>query len=156
MAGYISKSRSMAQSFIKSGAREGLGANSVLGALRNAGLGYRRKDFLADFRNYQRIPVQEGTMKYVGADRHLANWNYIEAPRFQRSNYSYVVNVKVHNAQTGVDFEMRTSVASDVALTRRQAVNSGLGAVSPSIDFSRLDVTRSDWENAYHLIGTAW
>jgi len=152
----FSKARNMAQSFLRAGAREGLGASQLLNTLKEAGLGYRRKDFLSDYRNYQRIPVQYETMKYVSDDKRLANYNYIETPRFQKGNYAYVVDVKVRDPATGREFDMRTTVSSDAALTRRQASEAGIEGVEPSIDFSKFDVIGYDWENAYHLIGTAW
>ena len=151
-----SKPRTMAQAFLRAGGKEGLGANSVLNTLREAGLGYRRTDFLSDYRNYQRIPSQYETMKYVGGDKRLANYNYIELPRFQKANYAYVVDVKVSDPATGREFDMRTTVSSDMALTRRQANEAGVEGVLPAIDFSKFDVIGYDWENAYHLAGTEY
>ena len=148
--------RNMAQSFLRSAGREGLSANSVLNTLRETGLGYRRTDFLSDYRNYQRIPSQYETMKYVGGDKRLADFNYIELPRFQKGNYAYVVDVKVLNPATGDVFDMRTTVSSDGALTRAQANNAGVEAVIPAIDHSKFEILGYDWENAYHLIGTEW
>jgi len=148
--------RRMAQAFLRSGGKEGLSANSVLNTIRKAGIGYRRTDFLSDYRNYQRIPVQYDQMKYVGGDKKMADYNYIELPRFQKSNYAYVVDVKVRDPATGREFDMRTTVSSDLALTRRQANEAGLEGVLPAIDFSKFDVIGYDWENAYHLTGTEW
>ena len=152
----FTKVRNLAQSFLRSGAREGLSAQSVLTSLRETGLGYRRTDFLSDYRNYQRIPVQEETMKYVGYDKRLADYNYIGVPRFQKASYAYVVDVKVRDPATGREFDMRTTVSSDLALTRRQANEAGIEGVLPAIDFSKFDVISYDWENAYHLIGSEW
>lgn len=152
----FTKARRMAQSFLRAGGREGIGANTLLNTIREAGLGYRRTDFLKDYRNYQRIPVQSETMKSVGGDKRLANYNYIELPRFQKGNYAYVVDVKVRDPATGREFDMRTTVASDLALTRRQANEAGIEGVLPAIDFSKFDVIGYDWENAYHLTGTEW
>jgi len=152
----FTKARNMAQSFLRSGAREGLSASSVLDTLRETGLGYRRTDFLKDYRNYGRIPAQYETMKYVAADKRMADYNYIGVPRFQKANYAYVVDVEVYNPATGDTFDMRTTVASDQALTRAQARTAGLEAVLPSIDNSKFDILGYDWENAYHLIGAEW
>ncbi|GAJ13012.1 unnamed protein product [marine sediment metagenome] len=152
----FSKVRNMAQSFLRSGGREGIGANTLLNTLRETGLGYRRTDFLSDYRNYQRIPVQYDQMKYVGGDKRLANYNYIELPRFQKANYAYVVDVKVRDPATGREFDMRTTVSSDMALTRRQSNEAGLEGVLPAIDQSKFDIIGYDWENAYHLAGTEW
>jgi len=151
-----SKARSMAQSFLRAGGKEGIGSNAILSTIRDAGLGYRRTDFLKDYRNYQRIPSQSEIMKYVGGDKRLAEFNYIELPRFQKGNYAYVIDVKVLNPATGDVFDMRTTVSSDNALTRRQATEAGVDAVIPSIDASKFDILGYDWENAYHLIGTEW
>jgi len=149
----FTKARLMAQSFLRAGGREGIGANTLLKTIREAGLGYRRTTFLADYRNYQRLPSQYETMKYVGGDKRMANYNYIEVPRFQKSAYAYVVDVKVKDSATGREFDMRTTVSSDVALTRRQANNAGIEGVLPAIDHSKFDVIGYDWENAYHLVG---
>lgn len=148
--------RNMAQSFLRSAGREGLSASSVLSTLQEAGLGYRRTDFLADYRNYQRIPVQYEQMKYVGYDKRLADFNYIELPRFQKGNYAYVVDVKVLNPLTGATFDMRTTVSSDQALSRRQASEAGVESLLPAIDLSQFEVLGYDWENAYHLSGSEW
>lgn len=152
----FSAPRRMAQAFLRAGGREGLSAGSVFRTLRETGLGYRRTDFLKDYRNYQRIPVQSETMKYVGGDKRLANYNYIEMPRFQKSNYAYVIDVKVRDPATGREFDMRTTVSTDMALTRRQANEAGIEGVLPAIDLSKFDVIGYDWENAYHLTGTEW
>ncbi|MBA7569835.1 hypothetical protein ES708_11577 [subsurface metagenome] len=149
----FSKARNMAQSFLRSGGREGLSAQSVLNTLRETGLGYRRTDFLSDYRNYLRIPSQSEIMKYIGHDKRMADYNYIELPRFQKSAYAYVVDVKVRDPATGREFDMRTTVSSDTALTRGEANEAGVEGVMPSLDFSKFDVIGYDWENAYHLIG---
>ena len=152
----FSKSRGLAQSILKAGVREGVSGSSILDTLRGSGLGYRRQDFYSDYRNYSRISTQRDTMKFVGYDRRLSAGNYIELPRFQKSNFAYVVDVEVRNPATGDTFSMKTTVASQHQLTRRQANETGLRAVLPSIDASKFDVLSYDWENAYHLRGTSW
>ncbi len=62
--------RAMAQPFLEAFAAQGLSGNEALRRLREMGLGYRRQDFLNDYRTYTGREKAKDVAKYIRKDRY--------------------------------------------------------------------------------------
>ena len=126
--------RAMAQPFLDALAAEGLSANQALGRLREMGLGYRRTDFLEDWRTVTGKQKAKAAGKYVGLDRYPGTACEIVTNKYQRRKYNYVVNYKVTNLETGETELNHIIVASDERLTRRTIEQTAFDIITEHLD----------------------
>ena len=149
--------RGLAQAFLRSCAERGLGANEAIRMLREAGLAtYRRSDMLADYRQFLGIPEKAARLKYTRLDYKISHENYTDVVGYQRSKYRYLVVIETHNPVTGKTFTMRTNVASERELTRRQIEEAGLDAVEKTVEHYKDDIVKYYIGAAFHRAGEAW
>jgi len=148
--------RGLAQSVIRSSASSGLSANDTLDALKAAGLGYRRTNFLADYRMYTSALVKKDRIKYVRKDYRPSAELFTETYGIQRTKYRYQIDVDVFNKTTGEPFVMSTNVSSDVQLTIGEAEAEAMLGVSSSLDASKFDITGYHLAGAFHRADTLW
>jgi hypothetical protein len=148
--------RGVAQAFVRSAAQKRLGADYTLRALREAGMGYRRTDFLRDYREYAEIPAKAERIKYVRHDYRPSRDLFVETVGKQRTTFRYQVEVDVFKPETGETFTMTTNVASDVQLTIGQATSEGIDALTPAIDKSQFEIPGYRVTGAFHKEGEFW
>lgn len=93
--------RNLARSLFAGFVSEGLSANQALSILREKGLGYRRQDFLRDYREFKGIFESRSSIKYVGEDKipsdALFEDRYFGVP----DHYAYLYKWKGVDAKTG-------------------------------------------------------
>jgi hypothetical protein len=112
-----SSARALAQSTVQRAAREGLGADRTLAALRSAGAGYRRQDFLADYRAAAGRERLVDPLRSLRRDRMPTEALMTAARRHQSQRYMYTVELRVR----GLDEPMYRSISTSRRLTRREA-----------------------------------
>ena len=148
--------RGLAQSFIRSSAYRGLSANETLDALKSSGLGYRRTNFLADYRVYSSALEKSDRIKYVRKDYRPTKDLYTETFGIQRTRYRYQVDIDVKVRATGDTFVMSTNVSSDSQLSVGEAEAEALRSVSIDLDRSKFDITGYHPAAAFHKSGETW
>jgi len=148
--------RLLAQRFMKSAIRRGLSANKTLKLLRDAGLGYRRTIFLADFRSYLDIPAKTNLLRYVPRLYRPSKKLFTEPNVLQRHRYKYTVEIKVFKPKTGTSFTMHTNVVSDDALSRGEVEDIAFNNVLPSVEGSNFEIEGGFLSEAYHRKGDTW
>lgn len=79
----------------------GLSANDALNELRGAGLGYRRQDFLNDFRTGESIFKQETRVRFVGEDKTPGEGILYGEYHGVPDKYSFVFKATGTNTDTG-------------------------------------------------------
>ena len=149
--------RGLVQAFLRSAAEAKIGVNEAIRQLRAAGLAtYRRTDMLADYRQFLGIPEKADKIKYTRLDYRISPENYTNITGYQRSKYRYQVNIDTHNPTTDKTFTMKTNVASETQLTRRQIEEAGLDAVKKTVDDYKDDIVKYGVVAAFHQEGEAW
>ncbi len=79
----------------------GISANEALRELRDAGLGYRRQDFLSDFRQGASLFDQETKVRFVGLDRLPSEGILVEQYHHVPDRYSFVFKASGVDLETG-------------------------------------------------------
>jgi len=126
--------RATAQPYLESLASRGFSANAALTLLREKGLGYRRADFLSDYRKYQGKKLAEGRGRYVRMDRYPGAACEVETARFQRRRYNYAVDYFTTDLTTGETVAKRYIIASDERMTRGAIEEAALEGISTYLD----------------------
>lgn len=111
-----SQRRSMAIPFIQKGIALGMPANEVLRDLRAAGLGYRRTDFLRDYRTLAELPAKAARISYTPKSYYVDVRNWTRAIRSYARPFTYTVSQRLTNLRLGVEFEFETSIQSSSPL----------------------------------------
>lgn len=92
--------RAMAQPFVEAMARIGLSANEALGRLREMGLGYRRKDFLDDYRTYLGKEKAKDVAKYIRKDRYPTEAVMVPDVRNLKNKYQSMIYYEYLDMET--------------------------------------------------------
>jgi hypothetical protein len=93
--------RTEAWGFMKRAAAEGWSANETLSMLQEQGLGYRRSDFLSDFREFAKIPQARTGVKYTPKDKSVSDRNIIVTPENLSSDFKVIIHAEVTDIATG-------------------------------------------------------
>jgi len=117
----ISSMRGLARQFIPEMLRAGMSATAGLNLLRSEGMGYRRTDFLSDFRDFagvamKRDPLRAIPKKYRPTEATIQRVDFQQTKKFY---YNY--KVEGYNIITQQDTESWITVASDDILTMDEA-----------------------------------
>ena len=148
--------RAFAQSFVKKAALEGLSANTSLGILRKVGLGYRRTDFLADFRLYKKIPKLSDALKHIRKSYRPSKGMFLQPKKWMSRKYAFTTKFKVFKPETGETFNISSRVSSDRILTRGGAERKAIQQVKEAFDRSKFEITGYSLSEAWHRAGTGW
>jgi hypothetical protein len=113
--------RGLARRFIPEMLRLGMTTTAGLNLLRGEGMGYRRTDFLADWRQFagterKRDPLRAIPKGYRPTEATIERTDYKQRKKF---NYSY--KVEGYDIITQADTETWITVASDDILTMEEA-----------------------------------
>ena len=112
--------RATAQPFLVGLAASGLASNKALAQLKEAGLGYRRSDFLRDYRLARGFEQQKDRAKYIRKDFYpTASVITPTVLNLQKKFHHYVTYNAVDNASAET-YGKELIVASDTPLTVRQ------------------------------------
>ncbi len=142
--------RGLAQPFVKSMAIKGMGANWSLNVLKAAGLGYRRIDFLLDYRTYVKIPGIANKLKFIRKSYRPSKDQFLKPVGFQAREFSYVVKYKRTDPKTGKETDYFNRVSSAKELTRGQIEDESAfvvekGKYDPNVD-TETAVLYSVWQ----------
>jgi hypothetical protein len=93
--------RAKAQPFLEGMAARGISANEALRTLREMGLGYRRTDFLADYRTYTGREKAKNVAKYIRKDRYPTQATMVADVRNLKDKYQSHVVYSYIDRRTG-------------------------------------------------------
>jgi len=93
--------RAMAQPFLEAFAAQGLSANEALRRLREMGLGYRRQDFLNDYRTYTGREKAKDVAKYIRKDRYPTEAVMFPDVRNLKNKYQSLIHYAYQDLRTG-------------------------------------------------------
>jgi len=119
LAGLTARGKALS-GFIRSAIERGLGANETLELLQKQGLGYRRTDFLSDFRILKGAAEKGGLMKYVPYDKVMSPDLYPQGSIYEPYNMLTTVRVEGYDAKTGKFKEFYVTLGHDQPVTRRE------------------------------------
>jgi len=109
----MSEARGMAQAYLEPMFKEGYSTTDALNSLQDWGIGYRRTDFLADWRRIAGRPAREDLMKYV-PKKYMPPSHLIEStPEYLSKQFRVDFTVRGHDILTGEDIDTGYSLAKD-------------------------------------------
>lgn len=103
---------------IEKGIDAGLTANQMLAHLKELGLGYRRQDFLADYRRIAGKRKRPDSEKYVPIKYRKSK--IIKTPRWQSTKYYSYVEARLVVPDTGVVSKQIIIVAHDKRMNEEE------------------------------------
>ena len=110
---YESPFQGMARTYIPSLIQQGFGANKGLSWLKDQGLGYRRKEFLADWREFTGREAKKDVTKYIRKDYKPTAATMSVTSENLSAQYSYVYEAKGRDSITGEEKTMDWRYATD-------------------------------------------
>lgn len=109
-------------------------ANKALEFLRSVGLGYRRKDFLADWREVLEIPKKTDVWKYIRNEFKIPEAEHVLSTWYTMSNFTYMVEATFQTLE-GVLNRRVVTVMSDSVLSKNEIFD----RVLPQLDTYRVE-----------------
>ena len=94
-------------------------ANKALKFLRSVGLGYRRKDFLTDWREILDLEKKRDEWKYVRYEYKINEELHVATTFYTSTKYTYFVE-SVFTSVTGETRTKRVAVTSDSVLSKKE------------------------------------
>jgi hypothetical protein len=148
--------RGLAQPFVKELAIKGFSANEALRILQSVGLGYRRADFLLDYRTYLRIPGLSEVLKFIPKSYRVSKEHFIEPKTHMARKYAYEVKFKILKPETGETFDFYNRVSSDSNLPRGKIEEEATKVISSAMDRSKFIIEGGYLFAAYHNPEEEW
>jgi len=113
--------RGLARQFIPEMLRAGMSATAGLNLLRSEGMGYRRTDFLSDFRDFAGIAMKRDPLRAI-PKKYRPTEATIQRVDFQQTKkFYYNYKIEGYNIITQEETETAITVASDDILTMEEA-----------------------------------
>jgi len=113
--------RGVARRFIPEMLQKGWTTGAALGYLKAQGLGYRRQDFLSDWRQFSGAERKRDPLKAI-PKKYKPTWNTIEmSATKQAAKLHYSYRIEGYDTFTSKDTTEWITVASDQVLTMQQA-----------------------------------
>jgi len=117
----FSENRGLARTYIPSLFEQGLSANKALDFLKEQGLGYRRQDFLADWRETSGLKAKEDTFKYIRKDFKPTAATITITEESLSREYSYIFRITGRDSLTGETKELEWRYATDNLISIAEA-----------------------------------
>jgi len=117
----ISSMRGLARQFIPEMLRIGMSATAGLNLLREEGMGYRRTDFLSDFRDFAGVAMKRDPLRAIPKKYRPTEATIQRVDIKQTKKFYYSYKVEGYNIITQQDTESWITVASDDILTMDEA-----------------------------------
>ncbi len=118
--------RGLARLYLEGFIKQGLGANATLRALREMGLGYRRSEFLRDYRLAKGIFEKKPAWKHIPKEKHPSENLFEYRPFRHGKKYTYIVQIEGQNIATG-----RYETGHATIISNRILTPSELEAMAP-------------------------
>ena len=109
----MSEARGMAQAYLEPMFKEGYSTTDALNSLQDWGIGYRRTDFLADWRRISARPAREDLMKYVPKKNRPPSHLIEATPEYLSKQFRVDFTVRGTDTLTGEDIDTGYSLAKD-------------------------------------------
>ena len=136
----MSAPRGMAQSFLEPMFKEGYSSTDALRSLQDWGIGYRRTDFLDDWRRISGRPAREDLLKYV-PKKYRPPSNLIEAtPEYLTRQFRCDFTVRGHDILTGEDIDTGYSLSKDDLANIRDLENEMASLLAAQPDEYQVDI----------------
>ena len=132
----ISSAGAAVSKWLTSGIKQGLSGNSILKALQDEGLGYRRTNFLSDMRILKDAESAWSGLRYVRRDATPSISHYLETKSPLTTNFQTVVEVRGYDVETGESLTRHITIGRDTLVAREQLEEDALDTMeetSPSI-----------------------
>ena len=117
----FSPMRGMGRTYLAGLVDRGLSANASLKLLRMAGLGYRRQDFLRDYKEWRRLGELKETFKYIPKSKKPTVGTITRTEESLTKEYSYIFDVKGKDSLTGRDKIIHWRHSTDDLITLAEA-----------------------------------
>lgn len=115
--------RNLARSLFAGFFERGIGANEALRQLKEQGLGYRRTDFLRDFREGLGNFKTESQIRYVGLDKVPSDRVFLERYHGLPDHYGYLYEFRVFDSDLGEEYSGYRWFFTDFRGTKREIMN---------------------------------
>jgi len=118
----VTSMRGLARRFIPDMLQKGWTAGYSLNFLKGKGIGYRRQDFLRDFREFAGREIKRDPLQAI-PKKYKPSWNTIEQSTYRQTaklHYSY--KITAFDAFKNANVETWLTVATDDVLTMEQAL----------------------------------
>ena len=148
--------RGLSQAFIRRGVKLGLSSTATINTLRKAGLTYRRKDMLGDFREWAQVPKKANVIKYVRRDYLPSKDMYVSTYGKQRAAFRYQVTGTIYNPETHERLPFTTNVVSEFQMTPNQVYDEALEPIKASTEAYKSDIENYVMEAAFYKVGEFW
>ena len=86
--------------YLRAGIERGWSANRTLNFLREHGMGYRRQEFLRDFRIMKGLKEKAEAMKYTPWDKTISPRHYQEVKKLGWGRYATILRVDAWDRET--------------------------------------------------------
>lgn len=126
--------RSQAQPFLSKLASQGLAANEALRQLKESGMGYRRTDFLADYRKATGAEKVKDYAKHIRKDYYPTSAVITMTELNLKRKYHNYVGYNVFDKETEEVLNQTLIIASDNPLTVRTIEEKALDIIADKLD----------------------
>ena len=116
-----SENRGMARTYIPGLIRQGFSTGKALGFLKTLKLGYRKTDFLADWREKTGREKKQNLFKYIRKDYKPTSATISSTTDMLKGKYKYNFKITGRDYLTGEVSERDWSMSADKLLTRETA-----------------------------------
>jgi len=117
----ISKMRGLSRRFIPEMLKAGMSATAGLKLLRSEGMGYRKTDFLADFRDFSGLAMKRDPLRAIPKKYRPTEATIQRTDIKQTKKFYYNYKVEGIDLYTGKPADDWITVASDNILTMEEA-----------------------------------
>lgn len=119
----VTSMRGLARRFIPEMLQKGMSAGGGLTFLRGMNMGYRRTDFLKDFREFAGREMKRDPLKAI-PKKFRPDVNTIQESEYkQRAKFNYNYKIEGHDVFTGKDVDEWVTVASEVRISMDEAMS---------------------------------
>lgn len=118
---FADSNRGLARNYLGGFLTQGYSANQTLRTLQDLGVGYRRTDFLADWREVAGKEAQKDVYKYLRKDLKPSVTSLVSTSESLSGEYAYFFKVKGIDRMTGESVEKDWRVSTDSLITREEA-----------------------------------
>ena len=126
--------RAQAQPFLTKLAAEGIAANEALRQLKEAGMGYRRTDFLADYRKVTGAEKAKDYAKHIRKDYYPTSAVITPTELNLKRKYHNYVNYSVFDTILEQEVNKTLIIASDKPQTIRYIEGAAADIISDNLD----------------------
>jgi hypothetical protein len=117
----FSQQRGISRTYISGLIGQRMSATGALNMLKSLGLGYRKTDFLADWREMKGLEAKADRIKYIPKKLKPTPATITTTSESLSKEYSYIYKVKGRDSITGADKEVDWRYATDDLLSIEEA-----------------------------------